>query len=395
MKNILMVIPNLRMAGAEKSLVSLIRSLDPKRVNVDVFLFETGGILQQQLPKWVNVIEENYVTRAMTLEMRLYFFDLIKSLKFGAAFSRFKITFDAFFHNKFGKKAKFSWRTVEKYISVLPKHYDVAVGYLEGYSDFFVIDKVQADKKIGWIHIDMTGKKILEEEIQYYNAFDELATISDVCLDAACKAFPGIENKIQIIENIVLPKDVRSRANENITDKWENTDVCHLVSVGRLEYQKGMDIAAKAAKVLVDRGCSFCWHIYGKGSMQPEIEQYIKENNLEAAFVLEGLRENPYPYIKNADIMVQPSRWEGKSIVLDEAKILGKAIVVTNYPSVYDQVTDKITGLITDITPEAIADGIEELIKNNELKEKLEYNCLNEPNQSEKAVNKFYKMIEA
>lgn len=394
MKKILMVIPTLRMGGAEKSIVSLIKSLNPARVSVDLFLFEAGGVLQQEIPQWVNIIEADFVTRAMTLEMSNYFSDLLKNFKLGAAFSRVKITLNSKLSNKLGKRAKFSWHTIEKYIPELTKHYDVAVGYLEGFTDFFVIDKVQADKKIGWIHSDMTGRNILEQEIQYYNFFDDLATISDVCLDAACKAFPGIQDKIQIVENVVLPEDVISKSNENIEFNWD-TDMINIISVGRLEYAKGMDIALNASEILKQKGRSFCWHIYGNGSMCDDLKNSVQEKNLEKEFVLEGVTKNPYPYIKKADVFVQPSRWEGKSLALDEAKILGKAIVVTNYPSVYDQVTDKITGLITDITPEAIADGIEELIKNNELKEKLEYNCLNEPNQSEKAVNKFYKMIEA
>lgn len=394
MKNILMVIPTLRMGGAEKSIVSLIKSLDPTRVSVDLFLFEAGGVLQQEIPHWVNIIEADFVTRAMTLEMSKYFSDLLKNFKVGAAFSRLRITLNSSLSKKFGKSAKFSWHTIEKYIPKLSKHYDVAVGYLEGFTDFFVIDKVNADKKIGWIHSDMTGRNILGQEIEYYNAFDELATISDVCLDAACKAFPGIENKIQVVENIVLPEDVNGKSNESVEFNWD-TDMINIISVGRLEHAKGMDIALNASEILKHKGYSFCWHIYGNGSMYDDLKNSIQEKCLEKDFILEGVTQNPYPYIKKADIFVQPSRWEGKSLALDEAKILGKAIVVTNYPSVSDQITDKETGIITDITPEAIADGIEELIKNDELRKKLEYNCLNEPNQSEKAVNKFYKMIEA
>ncbi len=395
MKEILFVIPTLRMGGAEKSLVTLLKAIDSTKYKVDLLLFEAGGPLQKEVPQWVNIIEADLVTRAMILEMRYYFKPLLKSGKLSAAFSRIKMTLDASLSSKLGFKKKFSWNTIKKHIPSLTKHYDVAVGCLEGFTDFYVIDKVVADRKIGWIHSDLANRYIFEQDIKYYNEFDELATISDVCLEAACKVFPGIEGKIQVVENIVLTSDVREKANVEITDEWEQKDVCHLVSVGRLEYHKGMDIAVRAAKLLVEKGCSFCWHIYGYGSMQDEIEKYIKENNLEKVFILEGLRENPYPYMKQADVLVQPSRLEGKSIVLDESKILGKAIVVTNYPSVSDQITDEVTGIITEISPESIADGIERFINDVELRKKLEYNCFNEPNKSEKAVDKFYNMVDA
>lgn len=394
MKKVLFVISTLRMAGAEKSLISLLKALDPQRIKADLFVFESGGELEKEVPEWVNIIKPDVVTTAMTLEIRRYFIKLLKKGKIFAAIARLRTTADSSLNSKFGTKAKYSWNTIKKYIPALSGHYDVAVGYLEDYSNNYVIDKVNADRKIGWIHIDMTGKTILKEQIYYYNLFDKIATISDVCLEAACDALPGIENKIEIIENIVLKEDVINKSNDDLDCLWKK-DCVNIVSVGRLEFQKGMDIAAKACKVLKDKGLSVCWHIYGKGSMQEDIDTYIKDNKLEDDFILEGVTPNPYPYIKKADIFVQPSRWEGKSIALDEAKILGKAIVVTNYPSVSDQITNEVTGLITDITPEAIADGIERLINDNNLRSQLEVNCSNEPNQSIIALNKFYKMIEA
>ena len=97
--------------------------------------------------------------------------------------------------------------------------------------------------------------------------------------------------------------------------------------------------------------------------------------------------------MKEADIVVQPSRTEGKSIVLDEAKILGKAIVVTNYPSVLDQIQDKKTGLISEIDPDSIANKIEEIINDSELKKELEENAASEKNNSAQVVEKFYRLI--
>lgn len=390
MKNILFVIDTLRMGGAEKSLVSLLKALDPKMVNVDLFLFETGGVLQSEVPKWVNIIGADPVTRGMTLEMRKYLGGVIKKRHLGAAAARLRITLDS----KFGHSPKFGWNKIKKYIPELQKNYDAAIGYLEGFPDFFVIDKVKAKKKIGWIHSDFTGRMITSEAVSYYNQFDELVTISDACKEAFINAVLGTESKIHVLENIVLTDEVCRKAASKVIDLWDCSDATQLVTVGRLDYPKGIDIAARTAKILADRQIPFCWHIYGKGIMKNEIEQYVNENKINDKFILEGIRENPYPYMKKADIIVQPSRWEGKSIVLDEAKILGKAIVVTSYQSVTDQITDRVTGLITEIEPEKIADGIELLIKDKDLKMKLEENAANEPNHSLKARDMFYDLID-
>lgn len=380
--------PTLRMGGAEKALVSLLKSLDPERVAVDLFLFETGGVLQKEVPSWVTIIGADPIVRDMTLEMRNYFGELIRQRKFSAALARLKITFQA----RHGKHS-FSWDTIKKFIPNVEGHYDVAIGFLEGFADFFVIDKINADKKIGWIHTDMTGKISNEQEIAYYKKFDVLATISEMCKIAFADAFAYDKNQINVIENIVFPRDVLQKAEEKVDIEWEISKT-NIISVGRLEYPKGFDIGARAAKVLKDKGYNFCWHIYGEGLMRDEIQKYIKENDLEDYYILEGLTANPYPYMKKADILVQPSRWEGKSLVLDEAKILGKAIVVTDYPSVTDQIIDGKTGIITDIIPESIAKGIEGLIQNKTMRNRLEMNCSRELNRSYQVIDQLYKMID-
>ena len=389
-KNIIFVIPTLRMGGAEKSLVSLLKSLDSDKMNVDLFLFESGGVLQPEIPQWVNIIEADRITRGMTLEIKNYLSDVVKAGAVSAVIARVGITLNS----KLSKKPKFSWKKICKYIPAVYKEYDAAIGYLEGVADFFVLDKVKAKRKIGWIHIDYSEKELPSEAIQYYNRFDALVTISEICKNAFIKLAPSVKDRIRVLENIVLPEEVIEKSQAEVSDGWAATEVRHIVSVGRLDYQKGMDIAAKTAKVLADRKVSFCWHVYGKGVMKEEIDQYIKDQHLEKVFILEGLRENPYPYMRKADLIVQPSRFEGKSIVLDEAKILGKAIVVTDYPSVNDQIQDRVTGLITGMGPELIADGIEEVLNNPKLREQLEQYASAEQNNSIQTVKGFYQLLE-
>lgn len=389
MKDVLFVIDTLRMGGAEKSLTSLLNALDPQVINVDLLVFEPDGVLQKDIPGWVNIINTDVVTRGMTLEFRKYIGPVVRSGHILAALDRLLISV----LSRHNKNTGFSWKRIKKHIPEIGKHYDVAIGYLEGFPDFFVIDKVNADEKIGWIHIDYSGRQLTREECEYYGRFDQIVTISEVCKDAFIKRVPQVKNKIKIMENIVSADDIRKKASLAIEDAWHQDVDYHLVSVGRLDYQKGMDLAALAAAELKKRQLSFCWHIYGKGSMKADIEKLISEYGLEEYFILEGIRENPFPYMKKADLIVQPSRFEGKSIVLDEAKILGKAIVVTNYPSVKDQISNLYNGVITDISPEAIADGAERLLKDSKMRKRIEANNFMEVNKSRHSVGTFYEMI--
>ena len=109
--------------------------------------------------------------------------------------------------------------------------------------------------------------------------------------------------------------------------------------------------------------------------------------------MLLGSRENPYPYMKQCDILVQPSRVEGKSIVLDEAKILEKPIVATKYTSVVDSLTHGVTGWIVDMTPEAVARGIADLRQNPQLCQKLRDNLQALPKEDTALLDRYVKIM--
>lgn len=137
-----------------------------------------------------------------------------------------------------------------------------------------------------------------------------------------------------------------------------------VLSVGRLSKQKGFDLAIEAARILKEKGFHFKWFIIGSGKLEKELKQKVLKFNIDDYIEFLGKRENPYPYILNCDILVQPSRYEGKSVVLDEAKILCKPIVVTNYPTVIDQINEK-EGLVTEISADEIALGVEKMFDEN------------------------------
>lgn len=392
MKSLLFVIPTMRVGGAEKSLVSLLQALDPERVQVDLLLFEGGGVLQNQLPDWVRVIEADPVTRGMILEIRYYLKDVAKE-SIPAAISRLWMTVRSSMRKKLRFGPRFSWDTVKKHIPKLDKHYDVAIGYLEGFTDFYVIDKVDAGRKIGWIHTDISSVLHAEEETAYYSQFQRIVTITEKCRSAIIQVYPFLEDKTLVLPNLVSREEIERKANESVGLDHVPGGF-EIVTVGRLEYVKGIDIAADACRLLIDRQIPVRWRVYGDGSCREELETRVDRLSLKDSFSLCGEVPNPYPYIKAADILVQPSRWEGKSVVLDEAKLLGKAIVVTDYPSVTDQICHGENGWIVEMTPEALADGIECVLRDAALRARLEKACQNMPDETCEILERFYRLIE-
>ncbi|MBQ2812853.1 MAG: glycosyltransferase [Clostridia bacterium] len=175
--------------------------------------------------------------------------------------------------------------------------------------------------------------------------------------------------------------------------EYENIESTILLTVGRMAPPKGYDIAVDAASILAENGVDFKWFAIGKGEHQAEIEQKIKEKNLEDKFILLGERANPYPYINGCDIYVQPSYYEGKSIAIDEAKCFAKPIVATRFTTVLDQLADGETALLAEIDAKSVAEKIMQLMAEEKLREHLSENLKKEKLGNEEEINKFYKML--
>ena len=152
-------------------------------------------------------------------------------------------------------------------------------------------------------------------------------------------------------------------------------------------------MAIKAAAIMKQKKAAFKWFIIGTGELKEELEKQIHAENVEDCFILLGARENPYPYIKNCTVFIQPSRYEGKSVVLDEAKILAAAIVATAYPTVGDQLQDKVEGMVVPMNPEGIAKGLLEMMENEELRNKYSDYLSGREYGNQKEIEKYIELI--
>lgn len=394
MKKILFVIPTMRMGGAEQSLVSLLNQLDTNKYNIDVLLFEKKGELLEKISNKINILEADIITRAMTLEFRYYFKDLLKEKHFFVALIRIFMLINSKIEDMTKHKIFFNWNIAKYFIKARQKKYDVAIGYLEGVTDAYVIDKVFSKKKIGWIHTDFSkAKRCFIAEGKYYEKFNKIAIISNECKKHFLEYYPFLLKKTVVIENITDKESIIEKSKEELDKSilWKRPV---LVTVGRLEHVKGIDLAIDAAAILRSRNINFIWHVFGDGTMRNELEIKIKKLGLENIFFLDGITLNPYKYMSKADLIIQPSRNEGKSIVLDESKLLCKPIIVTNYPSAKDQIKNEKTGIIVDIDSERIADGIERILSDYTLYNKLIKNCSIEKENTKLVLEKINELLE-
>ncbi|RTY92303.1 glycosyltransferase [Flavobacterium sp. GT3R68] len=393
-KNILFVIPSLGAGGAEKSLINLLSQFDFKKFNVDLFLFNNSGIFLNSLPKEVTIIqhEKSFATfnEGLVKSCLHYFF----KAKFSLLISRIQF----FFANRIKKDKAISeqksWKYISKSIRPLEKKYDCAIGYLEKSSLYFVVDKVNSSNKIGWIHTNYSTSGMNPAfDTFYFNNLQHLVTVSEECAKSLNLYFPAIDAKIAVIENIVSPQIINSLSILEKENKFDEESI-NILTIARLSKEKGIDLAIEACSILMKNNSKIKWYVIGDGPERDALTQKIKEYQLQESFLLMGLKENPYGYLKQSDVYVQPSRYEGKSIAVDEAKILKKPIIVTNFSTAKDQINTGENGLITEMNPISIAESILTLIQNQKLIGKFALNLSNEKIGTEEEIYKLYDLID-
>ncbi|MBR3612342.1 MAG: glycosyltransferase [Bacteroidaceae bacterium] len=372
MKKILFIINSLNVGGAEKSLVSLLNLLPPEEYEIDLYLLKRTGLFLKLLPANINVKEVPFPYTCLSRKISDVSFFYRNGFLFW--FKKVVRTILSNIINRKNAVIQNLWARWKDEIPVIEEEYDVAVSYIEGSANYFVIDKIKAKKKYLWMHTiyDKWGYSP-EFDKYYFNKADKVVTISNICKDSLIKNFPDIaSNKFAILENITSQQLIKSMSEETLVDEiYLDKNKKKILSVGRLDPIKAYDLALDAAKILKERGVDFVWYIVGGGKIKEKLEKQKSDLGLDNEVYFIGAQMNPYKYMRYADIVVQSSKYEGKSIVLDEAKLLGKPIVATNYSTVTDAITHLETGIITEMFPESLANGICELLKNKELRNRI------------------------
>ncbi|WP_078428907.1 glycosyltransferase [Alkalihalobacterium alkalinitrilicum] len=393
-KNLLFVMPSLSAGGGEKSLVNLLQQIDYNNYNVDLFLFSQTGLFFNTIPKEVAILDLPLRYIYFTKSFKHSIEHFIKNSQINLAYNRVMFTLKNRYSKNSDRSEQYTWKFLRSSFDQLEKEYDAAIGYLEKTSIYFVVDKVKAKKKIGWIHTNYTNSGMDRDFDQYYfNRLDHIITVSEECATALKENFVELSKKVKVIYNIVSPKVINKLSIDNVEDVGYSNGVTDIVTVARLSHEKGIDIAIQSCKILIEKGYPVRWFVIGEGKERVKLETMIKDLDLTDVFILLGTKENPYPYIKNADIYVQPSRYEGKSIAIDEAKILNKPIVVTNFKTAKDQITDGNNGIIVNQDDESIADGVEILIKDKAQRNILATNLSCEKLGTEEEIEKLYQIF--
>jgi glycosyltransferase involved in cell wall biosynthesis len=362
-KKIVFMVINMNIGGTEKALLNMINEMPKDQYEITILMLEKYGGFLDAIPKEVRVeYLEDYAAYKQLLNrpIKTTAVELIKQGKIVKS-----ITLGcAHYLSKIFKNKMLYYNYVLKNLSEYKNHYDVAIAYA-GPMDFisyFVAKKIKAEKRIQWIHFDVTqigfNAKLSEK---LYKMYDKIFVVSNEAEKKLINKVPSIKGKTEVFLNVVSHNTILSQSESGYGFE-DNFDGKRILTVGRLSKEKGQDLAIKALAKLIIEGFNVRWYCLGEGIERGNYEQLIKENNLQDHFILLGSNANPYPFLAECDIYVQPSRHEGYCITLSEARCLYRPIVTTNTIGAKEQIIDNVTGLIVGIDSNEIYHGVKKLL---------------------------------
>lgn len=377
MKKVLFVINTLGCAGAETALIELLKSLDEKEYELSLYVLMGQGEMIDKIPENVKLLNDHYCKDSVLSKQGKQ--AMMKTVwrsfwENGNVFGKFAYivrTFSAMRRTGKFQPDKILWRVISDGSPRFEETYDLAVAYLEGGSTYYVADHVKAKKKAAFIHIDYESSGYTKGmDRNCFDKIDRIFTVSDEVKKHFLNVYPKYQDKVKVFHNIINQDEIRRKA-EAETGFEDHFDGVRLLTVGRLTYQKAYDIAIDAMKLIKDRGYKVRWYILGEGSERPALEKKVKEIGLEKEFLMPGAASNPFPYYKQADIYVHATRFEGKSIAIQEAQTLGCAIIASDCNGNREQIVQEKDGLLCLLEPESIAEAVISLVKDRDKRIRL------------------------
>lgn len=284
-------------------------------------------------------------------------------------------------------------RLAQPFLPDIPGEYDMAISFIDPH--YIVANKVRAKVKIGWLHTDFSRIQAkTTRDYAMWDSLDHIAHISDSCKGKFDALYPDLAEKSIVVENILSKAFIQKRSKEMDADSVFDKDAISLLSIGRFCTAKNFDNVPDICRRLLENGLNVKWYLIGFGGDEALIRQKIAETAMQDHVIVLGKKENPYPYLSACDLYVQPSRYEGKSVTVREAQMLGKPVVITRYATSASQLEDGMDGIIVPMDNQGCADGIIRLLRNPQRMKQLSDTCKLRDYSNKDEVKKLYGLME-
>lgn len=392
---ILIVANNLSQGGIQTSLLNLLKVISKDlNVEIDLFLFSDKSDLKKEIPQNINVIVGHYLLKLTAMSFK----EVIATKKIVDIIIRGILIIIARIckPKKYFKLLFRREKNNKKYDYAISYFNDIPSSYFNKGATYYVLNNTHSSKKVGWIHTDIEKAKF---NIQYYkdeyNDFDYIINVSKHCKEVYDKLIPEQKNKTFVVYNFFDIEGIRKKSLEmqNTIVKENNKTI--FITVARIDnISKRIDKIIKIADRLVKENIkNFVWYIVGNGPDYYKIKQEINLRKLEDYIILLGSKQNPYPYIKAADMFILTSDFEGFPMVVGESLCLEVPVLTTNYDSAKEQISDGFNGFIVNNDENDIYQKIKKILRNNKIITELKNNIKKNTISNDIAKQQFYNVF--
>ena len=333
-KKLLFIINTLAGGGAEKVLVDLLNQMNPSKYEIDLLAVE-DGVHAENLSKEIHY-------RCLLKKKNGICNRLLKKLVYHLPYGLFSKWF-------------------------IGKTYDCEIAFLEGFPTRIVGSRSKAQKRVAVVHCNLSYDmikglyKTREDVYNEYLGFDHVVFVSESAKEVFEKEIGKLPNAI-ILRNAMNVPHIQELSMQKCPMRYATTGL-KLISIGRLETVKGFDRLCDIVARMEKKYAFELW-ILGEGSQAKNLENRIQEQNIQSIKLL-GYQNNPYAFLKQADLYVCASYAEGYSTVVKESLLCGTPVLTTDCGGMAEIVTSGENGYIVGNREEDLEAGLEKILSND------------------------------
>lgn len=279
------------------------------------------------------------------------------------------------------------------------KGFDCAISFIHeanqhslyGGCNEFVLNKIPCNKRITWIHCDFENIGATNKRTEkIYSRFDKIIACSNGCKKAFLHEFPHLKNKCSVIRNCINYNVIREKAGAGYQyDK----DYFNIITVARLSEEKGLERSIEAVAYCINQGKKIKYHIVGSGNQKQKLTELTRRLNLLNNIFFYGNQNNPFYYIKNADLFLLSSYHEAAPMVIDESAFLGVPILSTRTTSSDEMLIDNGFGIVCENNSQSLKTTLLDIVQDAQKLETIRASLLSSSFSNDGVKNEVSKII--